>query len=181
MPSLKLICINEQSPWFPFLWCVLGGNLFLPCSQRDGWLMNHLLRGACLRAVTLQMGANPKIFYCFIKLMTQAPSFQNYLLSSHDQTEVSVLSCGWVLKEPLPVLYVRSISYLGQLWHILILLVKQERRLSETIESGMRVNWKEAFGIRTGSRKAGNSAAGEWGEIEAEQNKARCLWITLGF
>lgn len=52
--------------------------------------------------------------------------------------------------------------------------MKQERRLSEIIKSKMQVsgmNWKEQFGTRARSRKAGNSATGLWGEREGEKKR----------
>lgn len=185
MPSLKLICINEQSPWFPFLWCVRRGDLFLPCSRWDSWLMNHHLREACLCTVTLQMGANQKTFIISLKWWHRlliSKIISSLCATSWGFCRVVWVGVGWV---SVLVLYVRRCGYLGQVWHILILPVKQERRLSEMTESEMQVsgrNWKEELGTRARSRKAGNSGAGVWGEREGgEKDKAKCIWITLGF
>lgn len=149
----------------------------------DGWLMNHLLRETCLGAVTLQMGANQKICYYFIKRMTQAPSFQNYPLFSHNP--LKFLSCcvggRWIslcqscVSEDAATGDNSDTSSLCQPCRR-----KGCRRLFEGQIQGFGMNWIEGFGTRARSRKAGNDGAGAWKKKKRRENKAERRWTTLG-
>lgn len=115
-------------------------------------------------------GCKSKNFYYFIKMMTQAPSFRNYLLSSHDHLRFLSCRVGGRWRS----LRAGKTQLLGRLWHVRTWLGKPERRLSEMTGSEMQVsggNWQEELATRARSRKAGNSGAGVWGEREGERKE----------